>query len=85
MARIGLKGQGENYHYETIQIRVRNHSYQDGWTMSNDIMVALHGLHNQTVNGSLYTVIYCDGSPTLLDWDENGNARFIINFNLQRR
>ena len=84
-ARLTLAGQGENYYYPSIQIRVRNPSYQDGWNLIHEIMVALHGLHHQTMNGTLYTVIYCANGPTLLDWDENGNARFIINFNLQRR
>jgi len=49
------------------------------------IMGALHGQYNLLVNGSLYTVIYCTGSPALLEWDDNNNAVFILNINLQRR
>jgi len=39
----------------------------------------------ETWNGALYTVIYCSNGPALLDWDDSNNARFIINFNIQRR
>lgn len=80
---LGLTNQG--YEYPSVQIRVRNTKYKDGWDLIHNIKNLLHGLSNQTWNGSLYTVIYCSGGPALLDWDDNGNARFIINFNLQRR
>jgi hypothetical protein len=80
---LGLTDQG--YEYPAIQIRVRNKHYQDGWDLISDIKNLLHGQAQQTWNGTLYTVIYCSSGPALLDWDENGNARFIINFNLQRR
>jgi hypothetical protein len=84
-AKLTIKGQGENYYYPSVMIRIRNHNYVDGWNLAHDIMVALHGLNNISVGDTLYTVIACANSPTLLDWDENNNARFIINFNLQRR
>jgi len=80
---LGLRDQG--YEYPSVQIRVRNIKYKDGWAIINNIKNLLHGLYNQQCNGSLYTVIYCSSGPALLDWDDNGNARFIINFNLQRR
>jgi hypothetical protein len=80
---LGLKDQG--YERPSVQIRVRNISYRNGWTLAHDIKNLLHGKEHETWNGTLYTVIYCSSGPALLDWDENGNARFIINFNLQRR
>jgi hypothetical protein len=73
------------YEYPSIQIRIRNRKYQDGMLLAHSIMISLHGRSKQTWNGTLYTVIYCSSGPALLDWDENGNCRFIINFNLQRR
>lgn len=73
------------YEYPSIQIRVCNIDYRDGWDLSHDIKTLLHGLVSQTINGTLYTVIYCTSGPALLDRDENGRFRFIINFNLQRR
>lgn len=80
---LGLKDQG--YERPSVQIRVRSKSYTAGMELAQNIKTALHGRSHQTWNGTLYTVIYCSSGPALLDWDENGNARFIINFNLQRR
>jgi hypothetical protein len=80
---LNLTNQG--YEYPSIQIRVRNSSYTEGWRIISEIKNSLHGRSHQTWNGSLYTVIYCSSGPALLDFDDNGNARFIINFNLQRR
>lgn len=77
--------QGEDYFYPSIQIRVRNTDYRTGWNLIKDIMTSLHGRANETWNETLYTVIYCSSGPALLDWDENNRARFIVNFNLQRR
>lgn len=73
------------YEYPTIQIRVRNRSYQDGWNLINDIKNALHGRNHETWNSTLYTVIQCSSGPALLDYDDYNRVRFIINFNLQRR
>lgn len=77
-------GEGENYYYPSIQIRVRNRSYLDGWDLVNSIKIALHGKNHETWNAMVYHVIFCISEPALLDWDENGRARFIINFELQR-
>ena len=74
----------QGYERPTIQIRVRNTSYKNGYSMINEIKSLLHGFSGE-INGTLYTVIYCSSGPALLDWDENGNVRFIINFNVQRR
>ena len=80
---LGLINQG--YEYPSVQIRVRNKGYREGWDLIHKIKDSLHGRSHQTWNGTLYTVIYCSSGPALLDWDDNGNVRFIINFNLQRR
>jgi hypothetical protein len=80
---LGLKEQG--YEYPSVQIRVRNRKYMEGWQTIQDIMSLLHGKSQQEASGTLYSVIYCSSGPALLDWDDNGNVRFIINFNLQRR
>ena len=80
---LNLVNQG--YERPSVQIRVRNKQYQTGLNLAYNIKNLLHGLSQQTWNGTLYTVIYCSSGPALLDWDENGNARFIINFNMQRR
>jgi hypothetical protein len=84
---LGVDG-STGYEYPSIQIRVRNTSYVSGWNMINDIKNHLHGLHQElwgNNDDTLYSVIYCSSDPALLDWDDNGNARFVCNFNIQRR
>ena len=73
------------YEYPSIQVRVRNNNYTNGWNLIEGIKNSLHGRHQQRWNGTLYSVIYCSSGPALLDWDDNGNPRFIVNFNIQRR
>ncbi len=73
------------YEYPSIQIRVRNCEYLDGWKLANDIKDSLHGRAQGYCNGTLYSLISCVGGPAFLDVDDTGNSRFIINFNLQRR
>lgn len=75
---------GENYYYPSVLIRVRNRSYQDGWTLINDIKVLLHAKNHETWNETNYGIIICSGDPAFFDWDETGRARFIANFNIQR-
>ena len=80
---LGLTNQG--YERPSIQIRVRNGNYTTGWNLIEEIKTSLHGRAQEEWNDTLYSVIYCSSGPAHLDWDDNGNARFIINFNLQRR
>lgn len=75
----------EKYQYPSIQIRVRNNAYMTGWNLANDIKDALHGRAHETWNATYYSVIICSSELALLDWDEHGRARFIVNFNIQRR
>lgn len=83
--QLTLAGQGEDYDYTSIQIRVRNKNYVAGWALIQNIKTALHGLGQVTQGGTLYSLVYCSSGPALMDWDENNRARFIINFNIQRR
>lgn len=81
--QLALTSQGlEN---PTIQIRVRNTSYTNGWAIIHSIEQALHGRGQEVWNETLYSVIYCASGPVNLDWDDNSRARFICNFNVQRR
>jgi hypothetical protein len=75
----------EFYEYPSVQIRVRNVKYMDGWNLISSIMVLLHGRAHETWNGTVYSLIQCSGGMALLDWDENNRARFVVNFNIQRR
>jgi hypothetical protein len=80
---LTLNDQG--YYYPTIQIRVRSRKYVDGYALAQKIQSALHGRAQETWNDTLYTVIYCSGDIALLDWDDKGRPRFVINFYIQRR
>jgi hypothetical protein len=80
---LGVGGE-VGYEYPSVQIRIRNIKYTPGWEQAEAIKNVLHGMNHTTVNGTLYTVIICSSGPALLDWDDNGRVRFILNFNLQR-
>lgn len=80
---LGLTSQG--YERPSVQIRVRHTDYRTGWALAQNIKDLLHGKEHETWNGTLYTVIYCSSGPALLDWDDNNNVRFVVNFNMQRR
>lgn len=81
---LSIKGE-VGYEYPSVQIRVRNSNYINGWNLINNIKDALHGKHWETWNDSLYTIIACVSGPALLDWDDNNNCRFVITLNMQRR
>ena len=73
------------FEYPSIQIRIRNNSYVVGYNLAKDIQDILHGINQTEINNTLYSVIYATGEPMLLDWDLNDRARFVINFEIQRR
>ena len=75
----------EKYDYVNVQIRVRNNKYDEGWDMINNIKNALHGRAHETWNDAYYSLIHCSSDIAFLDWDENRRARFVVNFELQRR
>lgn len=75
----------EVYEYPSIQIRVRSKKYLTGWNLINGIKSLLHGRGHETWNGTYYSLITASSSPALLDYDESDRARFICNFNIQRR
>lgn len=74
-----------NYYNPSIQIRVRDSKYVDGWDLINAIKIALHGRAHETWNGTRYMSIQCMGDPGILDYDQNDRVRFVVNFNIQRR
>lgn len=74
----------ERYYTSSIQILVRNTSYETAASTARDIMELLHLRANEIWNGTMYTVITATGEPAFLDRDANNRARFVTNFNLQR-
>lgn len=75
----------EVYDYPSIQIRIRNINYLNGYSMAQALKTYLHGQAHITINSTYYSLIQCMGDPAFLEWDEKGRVHFIINFNLQRR
>ena len=75
----------EVYERPAVQVRVRSRSYVTGWNLLERIVRRLHGLTQETWNGTLYSVIQCSRAPMLLDWDENSRVRIIASFEIQRR
>jgi hypothetical protein len=76
---------GEDYYYDGVNIRVRNNSYTIGYNLALDIVRTLHGIAQETWNGTLYSMIKAINTPAMLDWDDNDRCRFTINFEMQRR
>lgn len=82
---LTLQGNARTGFYSpSIQIRVRSVTYLDGWQLVNSIKEFLHGINNEVKGGSTYLCIKCVQEPFLLDWDEKGRARFVVNFDIQR-
>jgi hypothetical protein len=69
----------------SVQVQVRNRNYPEGLTLARNIMDYLHLRAQEEWNSTLYTFILAEREPAFLSWDENGNALFIINFNIKRR
>lgn len=84
-APILTQDRTERYDFPAIQIRVRNTSYLNGYTLINDIREELHGLAHYTQGQTIYELVKCDQDPFLLDYDEAGRPRFVCNFSIQRR
>lgn len=76
---------GEDYFYDSVQIRVRNSDYLVGYDIAKAIVSSLHGRGQEIWNGTLYSVIYCSNGPVLIGQDDNGRSLLIINFEIQRR
>jgi hypothetical protein len=80
-----LTADNAKYYYPSIQILVRNRDYLTGMALIQNIVDTLHGRAHETWNGTLYSLIRCASDPALLGWDDSRRARFVTNFNIQRR
>lgn len=72
-----LVGEIEN---PRLTVRVRNTSYSAGMSKANAVMVALHTLNEQTLNGHRYLFIRAASSLTHLGRDHRGRNLFSIDF-----
>lgn len=69
----------------SVQIRVRDTSYQAGWELIQAISNTLHARAQEVWNGTLYSIIYISSGPAMLYWDDDNRVHFIVNFDIQRR
>ncbi len=71
-----------NGEYPGLQVRVRNKSYAAARTKIGEAMIALHGLHEQTLSGTRYLLIKARGSPEVLKRDNNNRVELFVNFEI---
>jgi hypothetical protein len=84
---LTLKKETSNYFYSSINVRVRNTEYANGWEIMYNIVAFLHGLHQQnTPDASSYIgVIKAQNDPQVLYWDKNDRVIFFTHFEVQRK
>jgi len=75
----------QRYEFPSLQIRVRNVDYVNGWNLIEGIKDSLHGRAGEEWGGSYYSLIQVMSGPSFLEWDDMNRAILIINFNVQRR
>ncbi len=76
---------GEDYRYGNFQIRSRNIDYKKCYEELNNIRDFLHGKSHETHNDTKYLLINAIDEPFFLDRDDNGRARWVVNFSVQRK
>lgn len=73
-----------NYEYPKLIVRVRSHSYQDAYSLIQDIKDTLHGLNGETINGTKYLLVQTEIPPYNSGWDENNRVELEASFAIQR-
>lgn len=76
----------ETIHGSFVQIRVRGdrNGYQAARALAGAIKDELHGLRDQTINGTRYILVWAQSDVLWLGYDENQRPEFSINFRIQR-
>jgi len=70
--------------YPGLQVRVRDASYPDGRARIKEVIRVLHGLYEQTLDGTRYLLIKARGSPEVLKRDASDRVEFIVNFEIMK-
>jgi hypothetical protein len=68
----------------SVQIRIRNKSYQTGWVLAEAIRETLSPISNTTINSTMYLSIFHQNGPFVLEWDDNNRVILIMNFQIER-
>lgn len=76
---------GENYFYPAIQVRVRNKSYQDGYSLLKNIQASLHARGHEVWNSTTYELLKNSQEINFLTWDDQRRAIFVATFDIQRQ
>jgi hypothetical protein len=76
---------GNNYHYSSVAVYVKNQKYDIAWAMINDIVQLLHGEGNIIIGGTFYALIKAMEDPSVFVYDDNNRAILLVNFEIQRR
>lgn len=72
------------YRYPTVQVYVRNNSYESGQAQAEVVMQCLHAIANETWNAVRYIQVLASSEILYLGDDENDRAEFSLNFEIHR-
>lgn len=75
---------GEDIYRPSIQIKVRNVSYEAAGVLINNIKAVLHNLSHEVWNGTVYELIKCAQEPFCLGFDVNNLCQWVCNFEINR-
>lgn len=67
-----------------LQARIRNTSYNTGYSNANSVMTTLHKVHEQTIDGIHYLFVEANQSPECMGQDQNRRWEWIVNFIVTR-
>ena len=70
--------------YPGLQVRVRDTDYPAGRVRIEEVIQALHGLHEQTLDGVRYLLIKARHSPEVLKRDASDRIEFFVNFDVMK-
>ncbi len=65
-----------------LQVWVRNYLYPAGRAKIEQIVDALHGEAELTLNGDRYLLIRANQSPESMGMDANNRSEFVVNFSI---
>ena len=74
----------ESYYRDTVQIRVRNNSYENAMSLIYSIESFLQGRHTFTMNSIKYALIKTMIPPFHLGYDKNRRVLIVLNIEAQR-
>ncbi len=75
-----------NLDYPSVQVKVRGERYEylNAWAKGKEVKDALHGLTNETWNGTRYIQIVQEGDIFFLGYDGKQRPLLTLNFSIQR-